>query len=86
MYFCISCFNNNFKLFNNTKKIQYEEGRYTYFSIDVCAIHVFVVYIKVCNKKCKTLKYRRNDLCVFVFIYLIYFNIGYEISIISKMI
>ena len=43
-------------------------------------MHVFVVYIIVCNKNFKTLKYRRNDFCVFVFIKLIYFNIGYEIS------
>ena len=31
-------------------------------------MHVFVVYIIVCNKNYKTLKYRRKDLCVFVFI------------------
>ena len=43
-------------------------NKYTYFSINVCVMHVFVVYIIVCNKNYKTLKYRRNDLCVFVFI------------------
>ena len=36
------------------------------FSMYVCAMHVFVVYIILCNKNYKTLKYRRNDLCVFV--------------------
>ena len=38
------------------------------FSIYVCAMHVFVVYIILCNKNLKTLKYRRNDLHVCVYL------------------